>query len=97
MGHSGAVYLLQEIVNSLYDMLFNFLPINRSDRRTAVEEPAQKVAWSSEANALLNEMVKKAPFISQISYGRELKRKAELLTLKQGKECVTPDLLGLVT
>ena len=94
MGHSGAVYLLQEIVNALYDMLFNFLPLNR---RTAVEEPAQKVAWSSEANALLNEMVKKAPFISQISYGRELKRKAELLTLRQGKESVTPELLGMVT
>jgi 3,8-divinyl chlorophyllide a/chlorophyllide a reductase subunit Z len=94
MGHSGAVYLLQEIVNALYDMLFNFLPLNR--RTTAVEEPTQKVAWSSEANALLNEMVKKAPFISQISFGRELKRKAELLTLKQGKECVTPELLGMV-
>ena len=95
MGHSGAVYLLQEIVNALYDMLFNFLPLNR--RSTAMEEPAQKVAWSTEANALLNEMVKKAPFISQISYGRELKRKAELFTLKQGKECVTPELLRMVT
>ena len=94
MGHSGAVYLLQEIVNALYDMLFNFLPLNR--RTTASEEPAQKVSWSSEANALLNEMVKKAPFISQISYGRELKRKAEVLTLKQGKESVTPELLGMV-
>jgi chlorophyllide a reductase subunit Z len=94
MGHSGAVYLLQEMVNALYDMLFNFLPINR--QTTAVEEPAQKVAWSSEANALLNEMVKKAPFISQISYGRELKRKAELFTLKQGKENVTPELLRMV-
>ena len=95
MGHSGAVYLLQEIVNALYDMLFNFLPLNR--RSTGMEEPAQKVAWSSEANALLNEMVKKAPFISQISYGRELKRKAELLTLRQGKESVTPELLRMVT
>ena len=94
MGHSGAVYLLQEIVNALYDMLFNFLPLNR--RTTTMEEPAQKVAWSSEANALLNEMVKKAPFISQISYGRELKRKAELFTLKQGKESVTPELLRMV-
>ncbi len=93
MGHSGTIYLLQEIVNSLYDMLFNFLPLNR---RTAVEEPSQKVAWSNEANALLTEIVKKAPFISQISYGRELKRKAELLTLKQGKECVTPELLLMI-
>jgi 3,8-divinyl chlorophyllide a/chlorophyllide a reductase subunit Z len=94
MGHSGAVYLLQEIVNALYDMLFNFLPLNR--RTSVVEEPVQKVAWSSEANALLNEMVKKAPFISQISYGRELKRKAEILTLRQGKESVTPELLRMV-
>jgi len=93
MGHSGAVYLLQEIVNALYEMLFNFLPLNR---RSAVEEPMQKVAWSDEANALLNEIVKKAPFISQISYGRDLKRKAELLTLKQGKACVTPELLRMV-
>mgnify|MGYP001806477599 CR=1 FL=1 len=93
MGHSGAIYLLQEIVNALYDTLFTFLPLNR---RTVVEEPAQKVAWSNEANALLHEMVKRAPFISQISFGRELKRKAEVMALKQGKECVTPDIFRLL-
>ena len=91
MGHSGAVYLLQEIVNSLYDMLFNFLPINR--RGPSREESVGKVAWSNEANALLNDMVKKAPFISQISFGRELKRKAEQFALKQGKDSVTPEML----
>ena len=95
MGHSGAIYLLQEIVNALYDMLFNFLPINR--RATPVtEEPAGKVAWSSEANTLLNEMVKKAPFISQISFGRELKRKVELLALQRGVELVTPEIIAMV-
>lgn len=94
MGHSGAVFLLQEIVNALYDMLFNFLPLNRPSVIQA--EPSAKVAWSSEANALLNEIVRKAPFISQISFGRELKKKAELLALRQGKETVTPDLLKML-
>ena len=94
MGHSGAVYLLQEIVNALYDMLFNFLPINR--RGPSGEDTTSKVAWSNEANALLNEIVKKAPFISQISFGRELKRKAEQLTLKQGKDTVTPETLRMI-
>jgi chlorophyllide a reductase subunit Z len=95
MGHSGMVYLLQEIVNALYDMLFNFLPINR--RTPSAEQPAGKIAWSSEANTLLNEIVKKAPFISQISFGRELKRKAELLAQKQGRDTVTPDILQMMS
>ena len=93
MGHSGAIYLLQEIVNALYETLFNFLPLNR---RTVVEEPTQKVVWSNEANTLLHEMVKKAPFISQISFGREVKRKAEVMAIKQGLECVTIDVLKMV-
>ncbi len=94
MGHSGTVYLLQEIVNALYDMLFNFLPLNR--RGPAGEESAGKVAWSNEANAILNEIVKKTPFISQISFGRELKRKAEQLALKQGKDTVTPEIMRMM-
>lgn len=91
MGHSGAVYLIQEIVNALYDTLFNFLPINR--RTTTPLPPAVKVNWSGDANALLHEIVGKAPFISQISFGRELKRKAEMHAVKQGKDTVTPELL----
>lgn len=91
MGHSGAVWLLQEIVNALYDMLFNFLPIQK---RTGTDEtPLTKMAWSSEAETLLQEMVKKAPFISQISFGRELKKRAESFARKTGKEIVTAELL----
>jgi len=91
MGHSGAVWLLQEIVNSLYDMLFNFLPIQKRTGET--EEPQIKMNWSGEAESLLDEMVKKAPFISQISFGRELKKKAENLARKTGEKSVTVELL----
>ncbi|MEI8033550.1 MAG: chlorophyllide a reductase subunit Z [Chlorobiaceae bacterium] len=95
MGHSGMIYILQEIVNALYDMLFNFLPINR--RTSSGEVPPGKIVWTSQANQILNEMVKRAPFISQISFGRELKRKAELLAVKQGSDTVTPELLKMVS
>lgn len=91
MGHSGAVWLIQEIVNALYDILFNFLPITRRQAAPSAQMPS--VSWTPEANALLEEIVKKAPFISQISYGRELKQKAEALASKLGKETVTPELL----
>lgn len=91
MGHSGAVWLLQEIVNALYDMLFSFLPIQK--RTGVVASPQFKISWSSEAETLLREMVKKAPFISQISFGRELKMKAENFARSAGKETVTEELL----
>ncbi|MEE9905028.1 MAG: chlorophyllide a reductase subunit Z [Chlorobium sp.] len=91
MGHSGAVYLLQEIVNALYDMLFNFLPIQK--RSITAEDALTRITWTGEAEALLNELVKKAPFISQISFGRELKTRAETLARKTGKETVTAELL----
>jgi chlorophyllide a reductase subunit Z len=95
MGHSGAVYVIQEIVNALYDTLFNFLPIKRRSA-SMVETAAIKINWSKEASELLQELVRKAPFISQISYGRELKRKAESMAVTQGKESVTPELLKQV-
>jgi len=94
MGHSGAVYLLQEIVNALYDTLFHFLPISMRSSEGPIE--TKKITWTKEANAILEEIVKKAPFISQISFGRDMKKKAEALATKQGKETVTPDILHML-
>jgi chlorophyllide a reductase subunit Z len=91
MGHSGAVWMIQEIVNSLYDMLFNFLPITR--RQQVVSTPSPTLNWTPEANALLEEIVRKAPFISQISFGRDIKRKAENLAASRGIDTITPELL----
>jgi len=90
MGHSGVIWLVQEIVNALYDTLFNFLPITR---RQQAAPPAKPLKWTPEANAILDGIVKKAPFISQISFGRELKRKAENLAASRGADTVTPDIL----
>ena len=94
MGHSGAVYIIQEIVNALYDTLFTFLPITSKSAQASL--PAGKISWTKEANAVLEAIVAKAPFISQISFGREMKKKAEALAAKQGKDTVTPDLLQML-
>ena len=95
MGHSGVVYIIQDIVNSLYDTLFTFLPI--TSKSAEGKPPQNKISWTQEANAVLEAIVAKAPFISQISFGREMKKKAEALAAKQGKDTVTPDLLKNLT
>ncbi|NEX14564.1 MAG: chlorophyllide a reductase subunit Z [Prosthecochloris sp.] len=94
MGHSGAVYLIQEIVNALYETLFTFLPI--TPKTAQVEGPSRNISWTQEANTVLDAIIAKTPFISQISLGRELKKKAEALAAKQGKDTVTPDLLQML-
>lgn len=91
MGHSGVIWLVQEIVNALYDTLFNFLPITK--RQSASVPAAQPLKWTPEANAILDGIVQKAPFISQISFGRDLKRKAETLAASRGTDTVTPEIL----
>lgn len=91
MGFSGATYLVQEIVNILYDTLFQFLPAHKPNAEWTDSE--KKFVWTAEAKALLQEKTKQAPFISQISFSRELKQKAELYAQRNGLEVITPDVL----
>ncbi len=96
MGHSGVIWLVQQIVNALYDTLFTFLPITRRQQQGAPPVQAA-LAWTPEANAVLEEIVGKAPFISQISFGRELKQKAEAHAARLGKDTVTPEILRAIS
>ncbi len=94
MGFSGATYLVQEIVNLLYDVLFQFLPSHK--RGFEFVQPDKKFVWTPEANNALAERTKQAPFISQISFSRELKTKAELYAQKNGLDVITPDVLSRI-
>jgi chlorophyllide a reductase subunit Z len=95
MGFSGAVYLVQEIVNILYDTLFQFLPGQKVGSESAeIEAPME---WTAEAKSLLAERTKRAPFISQISFSRDLKKKAERYAHSQGLNTVTAEVISKVS
>ncbi|MBC8044000.1 MAG: chlorophyllide reductase subunit Z, partial [Rhizobacter sp.] len=94
MGFSGAVYVVQEIVNLLYEMLFSFLPSQKQGFEFVDSE--KKFEWTREAKAVLEEKTKRAPFISQISFSRDLKTKAELYAQKNGIDKITAEVLEQV-
>lgn len=100
MGYRGTVYIIQEIVNRLYDTLFNFLPVDEAYNRVrngVVSNGAAangieigNMPWQSEAKALLDEALENVPYLSRISASRELQFKVESYAHQQGVEEVTP-------
>jgi chlorophyllide a reductase subunit Z len=107
MGYRGAVYVLQEIVNRLYDTLFHFLPVDGAYARTrsgsggasanggppSAGQTPGNLPWTDEAKAALDEALAKLPFLSRISASRELQMKAELLARESEAAEVTVDLV----
>lgn len=101
MGFRGAVYVIQEIVNRLYDTLFNFLPVDSAYSKAQHGSTAPNMAvgpgnlpWNPEAKALLDSALDKMPFLSRISASRELQMKVEGIARQQGKQEVTEALVA---
>jgi chlorophyllide a reductase subunit Z len=99
MGYAGAVYVVQEIVNGLYDALFNFLPVDKAyaalragGAPTGLPQ-AGNLKWHPEARAQLDAALAQLPFIPRISASRELQLKAETLATSRGVTEVTADLV----
>lgn len=104
MGYRGAVYVLQEIINRLYEVLFNFLPVDaayaqsRGTLGTNGTAPAQSgqpgnLPWQGEAKALLDATLEKLPFLPRISASRELQMKVEALAHQRELTEVTSTLV----
>jgi chlorophyllide a reductase subunit Z len=99
MGYRGAVYLVQEIVNRLYEALFNFLPVDAAYTRRANGEappasaPAGNLPWQAESRALLDAALDKLPYIPRISASRQLQMQVEALAQQRGAREVTPELV----
>jgi chlorophyllide a reductase subunit Z len=99
MGYRGAVYLAQEIVNRLYEVLFNFLPVDSAYARSAgapmaaAASGAGNLPWQAEAKLLLDAALEQLPFIPRISASRQLQMQVEALARQRGVAEIAPELV----
>ncbi|MEY3015881.1 MAG: chlorophyllide a reductase subunit, partial [Pseudomonadota bacterium] len=100
MGYAGAVYLLQEVCNGLFDALFHILPLGTEMDRveatpTGVAASAagstRSLPWAPEAQQLLEDLVAAQPVLIQISVAKRIRDRAERLAREAGDDLVTID------
>lgn len=79
MGYSGASWLIQEVCNSLFDMLFDILP--RAGELDAIEPTAARqrgeLPWEIDAQVALDDHISNEPILVRISAAKRLREAAE--------------------
>jgi chlorophyllide a reductase subunit Z len=97
MGYSGVIYIVQEIVNRYYDLVFNFLPFDNVVAAGQLKEvtltAASKLVWSEAARARLEQQLEGIPWISRISASRELRAQVETYAVRHQVREVTLEVV----
>lgn len=106
MGYSGATYMMQDICNNLYDMVFSILPVEAVQREVVPGPPpmpASKpggaggdrtgIVWSDDATARLNAELNQLPYLERFSASRALRQAAEQTAATYGKHEVSLAIL----
>jgi chlorophyllide a reductase subunit Z len=96
MGYAGAVYLVQEVCNALFDALFAILPLGTDlDRIDATPARAlSELVWDEGAEGALDLALEQQPVLVRISAARRLRDAAEKDARRQGLELVTSDAVA---
>jgi chlorophyllide a reductase subunit Z len=98
MGYSGATYLVQEVCNSLFDALFNILPL-AVDLDQVERTPSlihREMAWAEDAKDELDRLVARKPVLVRISAAKSLRDAAERAARAEKAERVEFELLRKV-
>lgn len=98
MGYSGAAYLLQEVANALFDMLFHILPLGTEmdrkvatpTRKSGVKNPSI-LPWTAEARGVLELSLSETPVLTRISHSKRLRDAAEAIARMEGSTEVSVD------
>ncbi len=97
MGYSGASYLLQEVCNALFDVLFNILPLG-TELDKVDPTPArlhQQLPWDEAAELSVDAVLQTLPVLTRISAAKHLRDGAERAAREQGAERVTASLVAI--
>ncbi|MEO0328221.1 MAG: chlorophyllide a reductase subunit Z [Pseudomonadota bacterium] len=92
MGYSGASYLIQEVCNSLFDVLFHILPLQSTmdaGQDAALSKTENTLPWEIDARQKLDEVVDREPVLVRISAAKTLRDRAEQDARASGEVKVT--------